>query len=77
MPLFYFDTRDGERFIRDDIGDDLPDLEAVKREAARFLGELARDVLPGSMKRVLKVEVRDEWRPVMEACLIFEAVLLI
>ena len=77
MPLFYFDTRDGEHFIRDDIGDDLPDLEAVKREAARFLAELAADVLPGSLRRVLRVEVRDEWRPVMEACLIFEAVLLV
>jgi len=77
MPLFYFDTRDGDRFIRDDIGDDLPDLGKVKIEASRFLAELARDVLPGSMKRVLKVEVRDEWRPVMEACLIFEAILLI
>ena len=77
MPLFYFDTRDGDRFIRDDIGDDLPDLGKVKIEASRFLAELARDVLPGSMKRVLKVEVRDEWRPVMEACLVFEAVLLV
>jgi hypothetical protein len=76
MPVFYFDTWDGDHFIRDDIGDELPDLQAVKDEASRFLGELARDVLPGSVKRVLKVEVRDEWGPVMLACLMFEAVVL-
>jgi hypothetical protein len=77
MPLFYFDTRDGDSFIRDDIGDDLPDLQAVTIEASRFLGELAKDVLPGSLRRVLKVEVRDEWGPVTEACLTYEAVLLV
>jgi hypothetical protein len=77
MPCFYFDTRDGDSFFRDDIGDDLPDLEAVKKEASLFLADLAHDVLPGSLKRVLKVEVRDEWRPVLEACLVFEAVLLV
>ncbi len=77
MPRFYFDTRDDDCFIQDDVGDDLPDLEAVTKEASRFLGELARDVLPESLTRVLKVEVRDELRPVLEACLTFEAVLLV
>ncbi len=75
VPLYFFDTRDGD--TRDDIGLELPDLEAVKAQAALSLAELARDVLPGSMRREIVIEVRDERRPVMEARLIFEAVLLV
>jgi hypothetical protein len=77
VPLYFFDTRDGDTVIRDDIGLELPDLEAVKAQAALSLAELARDVLPGSMRREIVIEVRDERRPVMEARLIFEAVLLV
>jgi hypothetical protein len=77
VALYFFDTRDGDTFIPDDIGDELPDLESVKALAAKALAELARDVLPGSLKRVLKIEVRDERQAVMEACLTFEAVVLV
>ncbi len=77
MPRYFFDTRDGERFFRDEIGDELPDIHSAVKEASRFLGELARDVLPGSMKRVLTVEVRDGLRRVLEARLTFEAVVLV
>lgn len=77
MPLYFFDTRDGEKFIQDDVGVELPDLDAVKVLAARSLAELARDVIPGSVKRTLEVEVRDEQQPVMEARLVFEAVVLV
>ena len=77
MPRYFFDTRDGDRFFRDDVGDDLPDINSVLKEASRFLGELARDVLPGSTKRVLTVEVRDGLRRVLEARLTFEAVVLV
>jgi len=37
---------------------------------------LARDVLPGSIKRVLSVEVRDAIRPILKDVLTFEAILL-
>lgn len=77
VPYYFFDTRDGDEVITDDIGQEMPDLEAVKLVASRALTELARDVIPGSVKRTLKVEVRDERQPVLEACLTFEAVLLI
>ena len=76
MPLYFFDTRDNDSFIEDDVGHELPDLETVKVVAARTLAELARDVIPGSMKRTLKIEVREEQQAVMEACLTFEAVIL-
>ena len=76
MRLFFFDTRDNDYFIRDDVGVEYPGLEAVKVEAARALAELARDVIPGSLKRSLAVEVRDADGPVLEATMIFEAVIL-
>jgi hypothetical protein len=77
VPLYFFDSRDGDDFIRDDVGCELADLAKVKFTAAKALAELALDVLPGSVKRVLKIEVRDRLRPVMEACLTFEAILLV
>jgi hypothetical protein len=76
MPLYFFDTRDNDEFIEDVDGVEFPDLEAVKIEAARSLAELARDVIPGSMKRNLAVEVRDELGPVLRAIMTFEAVIL-
>jgi hypothetical protein len=77
MPRYFFDSRDGEAFIEDDVGTELPDLAAAKIIAAQSLAELARDVLPGSEKRVLIVEVREGRRPVLEARLTFEAVTLV
>ena len=77
VPLYFFDTRDNDNFIEDDVGIELPDLEAVKAQAARSLAELARDVLPGSLQRDLAVEVRDERQPVLQAKLRFEAHLLV
>jgi hypothetical protein len=48
----------------------------VKVEAARALAELARDVLPGSLKRELAIEVRDRLGPVMIARMTFEAMIM-
>ena len=76
VPHYFFDTRDDDVFIEDDVGLELPHLDAVKSQAALSLAELARDVLPGSMARNLAVEARDECHPVMRATLIFEAVIL-
>ena len=77
MPLYYFDTRDGDNFFEDDIGQVVTDVEEAKAIAAASLAELARDVLPGSMRRVLIVEVRDERKAVLETRLTFEALLLV
>jgi hypothetical protein len=72
--LYFFDTRDNGTFIEDEVGVECADLEAVKREAAVSLAELARDVLPGSIKRVLSVEVRNAFQPILTDVLTFEAV---
>jgi hypothetical protein len=76
MQLYFFDTRDNDQFVKDDVGLEYPDLEAVKVEAARALAELARDVIPGSLKRELAVEVRDAQGPVLIARMTFEASVL-
>jgi hypothetical protein len=59
MPHFYFDTRDGADFIRDEIGLELDGIEAAQDEATRGLADFAKDAIPGSLRRELAVEVRD------------------
>ena len=74
--FYFFDTRDNGTFIQDDVGIDCTDMESVKKEAALSLAELARDVLPGSIKRVLSVEVHDAKQAVLRDVLTFEAIVL-
>lgn len=76
MALYFFDTRDNDEFVEDDEGHEFPDLEAVKIQTAKSLAELARDVCPGSLKRQLTIEVRDDEGPVLVANMTFEAVIL-
>ena len=73
---YFFDTRDNGSFIEDDVGIEFDDLDAVKTQAAVSLAELARDVLPGSIKRVLSVEVRNAIQPILRDVLTFEATVL-
>jgi hypothetical protein len=77
MLRYFFDTRDGDTFINDDVGAEVSDLEAAKALAAKALAELARDVVPGADRRVLTIEVRDAQGPVLEARLTFEAIILV
>ena len=73
MPRYYFNIQDDDLFTPDDEGVDLEGVEAARDEAARTLGEIARDVLPGALCRMLKVEVMDEARePLLEARLEFQ-----
>jgi hypothetical protein len=76
MALYFFDTRDNDDFVEDDEGLEYPTLEAVKVQAAKALAEIARDVIPGSVRRHLSIEVRDEQGPVLIAMMVFEAILL-
>ena len=73
---YFFDTRDNGSVIADEVGVELSGFEAAKELAALSLAELAKDVLPGSIKRVLAVEVRDVDQPVLRDVLTFEAVTL-
>ena len=73
---YFFDTRDNGAFLEDEVGIELASLDAVKAQAALSLAELARDVLPGSIRRVLSVEVRNAFQPILTDVLTFEAIVL-
>ena len=78
MPHYFFDTRDGDDFIRDEIGIELDGVEAARDEATRGLADLAKDALPGSIRRELAVECRDEMdRALLRAALWFEVAVLV
>jgi hypothetical protein len=73
MPRYYFDTRDNDLFIADEDGLDLSGDNAARDETSRGLADMAKDVLPGAMRRLLSVEVRDAARqPLLAARLTFE-----
>ena len=73
MPIFYFDTLDGDSLFRDDLGLEFEDLNRVRYEATRALAELANEVLPGKLRRRLAIEVRNESdERVLRASLAFE-----
>ena len=73
MPLYYFDSRDGHSFICDEDGLEYQTVEEAVAQATAALADLARDVLPGSLRRDLAIEVRDGNGPVFRTSLVFEA----
>jgi hypothetical protein len=61
MPRYYFDTDDGERFIKDDEGLDLYGLKEVRLQAQAALADIARDHVPGDgNQRTMTCRVRDK-----------------
>jgi hypothetical protein len=60
MPRFYFDVREGSKFIRDEDGMEFPDFDAAEREAAETAAGIGRDLLPKGTARDVTIEVRDE-----------------
>ena len=45
MPIYYFNLREGAKFIRDFEGTDLPDLNSAIDEARQAVREIAADQL--------------------------------
>jgi hypothetical protein len=73
MPRFYFDVRDGDKFIGDDEGIECRDIDVAGDTAAAALGDMAKDVLPGPLIHEMAVEVRDsEGVSLLRAALRFE-----
>jgi hypothetical protein len=78
MPHYFFDTRDGVDLIRDEEGVDLDGIDAARDEATRGLTDLAKDALPGALRRELAVEVRDGGdHALLRAALWFEVAVLV
>lgn len=64
MARYFFDHRDNDRFFRDEEGSEFSDLAAAQTEAASALAELALDVILGSERRTLCIEVCDDSGPI-------------
>lgn len=66
MPRYHFDIRDGETFVIDDEGSDLPDIAMAQIEAAQLLSDIVND-LPFRAAEPsgyhLSIDVRDEEGP--------------
>ena len=60
MPHFFFDVREGVRFIADDDGLEFPGIDAAEHEAAECAAAIGRDLLPKGVARSVTVEVRNQ-----------------
>jgi hypothetical protein len=60
MPRFYFDVREGTRFVSDEGGIEFDSLDAAEHHAAQIAAEIGRDKLPSSDPREIIVELRNE-----------------
>jgi hypothetical protein len=60
MPRFFFDVREGARFVLDEEGLEFDNLDAAEREAAEAAAEIGRDRLPKSDARSVTVELKNE-----------------
>ncbi len=72
MPHFYFDTYDGNTFLKDEDGQELDGIEAVRLQAQSGLADMAQDVVPGDGHDwTMTVCVRDHsGRAVLRATLV-------
>jgi plasmid stability protein len=52
MSRFYFHLRDGDQFVTDDEGTDLPDLFAARREAVLCAREILAEAIKSGKRRV-------------------------
>jgi hypothetical protein len=62
LPRFYFDVREGARFVPDDEGLEFPDFDATEREAAEAAASIGRNLLPRRDAREVTIEVRNKHR---------------
>jgi hypothetical protein len=75
MPRYYFDLRDSSGLWADEEGIELRNLSAAQDEAARSLGDMARDAvrhINAETAQEMTVEVRDDVGPVMHVRFSFE-----
>ena len=60
MPVYYFDIFSGGKLLTDVEGLDLPDIDAVEKEAATTASAIARDEFSSRKVATVIVQVRDE-----------------
>ena len=60
MPLYFFDSGEGECLLRSDTGVDLPGLQEARDEAVRLLPSIAHDLGTSYTGQDIVSMVRDE-----------------
>ena len=60
MARYFFDLLNGDGFVEDCDGRDLPDIAAVHREVAAIAVDLATDEIKGVDPFLARVTVRDD-----------------
>jgi hypothetical protein len=62
MPRYHFHIRENGRLIRDEEGQELPDKDAVRKEAVETGASIARDVFMSGSAKIVVVDVQREDR---------------
>lgn len=70
MTRYFF--RDGDEFVPDEEGVELPHLEAAQVEAARSLADIVRHKSNSQPFALMSIQVRDNDGPVVEAKFVWE-----
>jgi hypothetical protein len=60
MPKYFFDVVNGEGWIRDDEGIELPNSDAMRAEVARIAIDVAKDEIADQNAMAVTVNVRDD-----------------
>ena len=70
---FFFDLEDGDSLTRDDLGADLPTLDAARIQAIVSVTEMARDWLPlDGNNRDISVVIRSPHKALVKVSFRFE-----
>jgi hypothetical protein len=72
MPRYFLDLHDENGIILDEDGEEMPDVEAARKEAMMALGEASRDFARVGTDGQLVIRVRDERGPVLSVSVSFE-----
>jgi hypothetical protein len=66
MSRYYFDLLDGEDFVKDEEGMDLPNIGSAQIEATEFLADMVKDIATrqsNPLGYLMSIEVRDSEGP--------------
>ena len=65
MPRYFFDFYDAKHVTVDDVGEELPNLEAAQMVAAKSVVDAMRDHTQRRADRAVTIEIRDVVGPVL------------
>jgi hypothetical protein len=76
MPTYYFDYHDNDGVFVDHHGEEMPDVEAARKEALRALGDAVQDLVRSGTNGRIVIEVRDGAGISLRVSATFETILI-